>query len=499
MKIVVSLILSLLIAANHALLMAQTNRYSVTSGDEGHSVLEEIPKNVKDTNAGLFTGDLGEIRHRRLIRVLVTHSQTDFFLEGGRILGIQAELVRQLMKTLNKGIRRESDKLFVQFIPVEFHQLLPALIAGEGDIAAALLTITPDRANLVDFVSGQTSLVDEVIVKYKNAPRIDSKGGLSGKQIYVLNSSSYVQHLEELNNDLNTLDMPEVDIIESDPRLLTEDILELVNAGIIDYTVCDDFKARLWAQVLPNLDILEQVKVSEDKYVGWAVRKNSPELLQALNAFMPKAKKGTLLGNVLFTKYFENTQWIDNPAERLERDKLMNFLYLFERYGDMYGFDPLALAAQAYQESRLNQKLRSHRGAIGIMQVLPSTARDPNVAIPNIDQVEDNIHAGTKYLRFIRGRYFSDDDIKPLDQRLFSWAAYNAGPANVIRLRNAAAKNGLDPNVWFGNVEVMAARMISREPVRYVANIHKYYTAYRMIQERTIERQQALEEHVDGV
>ncbi|MEO2176900.1 MAG: transglycosylase SLT domain-containing protein, partial [bacterium] len=242
-----------------------------------------------------------------------------------------------------------------------------------------------------------------------------------------------------------------------------------------------------------------QVKVSEDKYVGWAVRKNSPELLQALNAFMPKAKKGTLLGNVLFTKYFENTQWIDNPAERLERDKLMNFLYLFERYGDMYGFDPLALAAQAYQESRLNQKLRSHRGAIGIMQVLPSTARDPNVAIPNIDQVEDNIHAGTKYLRFIRGRYFSDDDIKPLDQRLFSWAAYNAGPANVIRLRNAAAKNGLDPNVWFGNVEVMAARMISREPVRYVANIHKYYTAYRMIQERTIERQQALEEHVDGV
>ncbi|MEO2172497.1 MAG: transporter substrate-binding domain-containing protein, partial [bacterium] len=263
MKIVVSLILSLLIAANHALLMAQTNRYSVTSGDEGHSVLEEIPENVKDTNAGLFTGDLGEIRHRRLIRVLVTHSQTDFFLEGGRILGIQAELVRQLMKTLNKGIRRESDKLFVQFIPVEFHQLLPALIAGEGDIAAALLTITPDRANLVDFVSGQTSLVDEVIVKYKNAPRIDSKGGLSGKQIYVLNSSSYVQHLEELNNDLNTLDMPEVDIIESDPRLLTEDILELVNAGIIDYTVCDDFKARLWAQVLPNLDILEQVKVSE--------------------------------------------------------------------------------------------------------------------------------------------------------------------------------------------------------------------------------------------
>ena len=199
----------------------------------------------------------------------------------------------------------------------------------------------------------------------------------------------------------------------------------------------------------------------------------------------------------LFSKYFENTQWIDNPVGRLERDKLIQFLHLFELYGDMYGFDPLALAAQAYQESKLDQQMRSHRGAVGIMQVLPSTARDPNVAIPNIEQVEDNIHAGTKYLRFLRERYFSEEDIDPLDQELFSWAAYNAGPANVIRLRNAAAKNGLDPNVWFGNVEVMAARMISREPVKYVANIHKYYTAYRMIQERTVERQRALEQQVN--
>ena len=473
-----------------------TGLYSVTSRDDGNNILENIPEDLRNLELESFTGDLDEIRDRRLIRVLVTHSQTDFFLDGGRIRGIQAELVREFIKSLNKGIKRESDKLFVQFIPVEFHQLMPALVAGEGDIAAALLTITPDREKLVDFVSGYTRLVNEVVVSNKYAPSPASKGALSGKEIYVLKSSSYVQHLKELNQDLRTLDLPEIKIIEADDSLLTEDILELVNAGIIPYTICDDFKARLWAQVLPNLNILTEVTISEDKKVGWAIRKNSPQLRKALQAFTRTVKQGTLMGNILFSRYFENTQWIDNPVEQRERDKLETFIHLFEKYGEMYGFDPLALAAQAYQESRLNQNLRSHRGAVGIMQVMPSTARDPNVAIANIDQVEDNIHAGTKYLRFLRQRYFSDPDIASWDQTFFTWAAYNAGPANVIRLRNAARDNGLDPNVWFGNVEVMAARMISREPVKYVANIHKYYTAYRLIEARSVERKRALESQI---
>jgi membrane-bound lytic murein transglycosylase MltF len=490
--VAVRLILVFFFGIGSANLAAVQSKYSITADDTGQTVLDDIPQNVKNAELSSFMGDLTGIRERRLLRVLVTHSQTDFFLEGGRIRGIQAELIHEFVNTLNKGIRRESDKLFVQFVPVEFHQLIPALRAGEGDIAAALLTITPDRAELVSFIHGQYQSIDEVIVSNINAPKVDSKGALSGKEIYVLKSSSYVEHLQNLNKDLNFLDMPEITIIESDDSLLTEDILELVNAGIIDYTVCDDLKANLWAQVLPNLNVLSDIKIAEDKNMSWAIRKNSPEMEQALTSFMKTVKRGTLMGNLLFSRYFENTKWIDNPVERLERDKLAKFIHLFERYGDMYNFDPLALAAQAYQESRLDQRMTSHKGAVGIMQVLPSTANDPNVAIANIDQVEDNIHAGTKYLRFLRERYFNHEGMAPWDRRLFSWAAYNAGPANIIRLRNAAGKNGLDPNIWFGNVEVMAARMISREPVKYVANIHKYYTAYRLIQQRSDERQQAV-------
>jgi membrane-bound lytic murein transglycosylase MltF len=385
----------------------------------------------------------------------------------------------------------------VQFIPVEFHQLLPALVAGQGDVAAAFLTITPRRDQLVDFITTRKMKVDEVLIANKNAPPITSLVQLSNNNLYVLKDSSYSEHLEELNRHLQIIDVKPVKVTESDERLLTEDILELINAGAIDYTICDDYKANLWQRVMPNLVVVDDVKIAKGKTTGWAIRKNSPQLKQALDQFNNKVKKGTLLGNILINKYFGNTKWIANPLEQAERDKLQQFIELFEKYGGIYGFDPLALAAQAYQESKLNNNARSHRGAVGIMQMLPTTAKDPNVAIDDIEILENNIHAGAKYLGFLKQRYFSDEGIEPWDQRLFAWAAYNAGPANIIRIRNAAQKNGLDANVWFGNVEVMAARMISREPVRYVANIHKYYTAYRLVEERSLQRQHALESQIE--
>ena len=139
------------------------------------------------------------------------------------------------------------------------------------------------------------------------------------------------------------------------------------------------------------------------------------------------------------------------------------------------------IAALAYQESRIDQKKKNPSGAIGVMQVLPSTASDPNVNIPNIKNMESNIHAGVKYLRFIRDRYFEDQPMDPLNKILFSLASYNAGPAKVARLRKEAVKMRLDPNIWFDNVEIIAARQIGRETVQYVSNIYKYYIAYRMV------------------
>jgi membrane-bound lytic murein transglycosylase MltF len=163
---------------------------------------------------------------------------------------------------------------------------------------------------------------------------------------------------------------------------------------------------------------------------------------------------------------------------------------IFEIYGDRYGFDFLMVAAQGYQESRLDQSARSAAGAIGIMQLLPSTAADSNVGIPDISRAEANIHAGVKYLDFIRNRYFSDPEMDRFNQTMFAFAAYNAGPARVRKLRQKAAQQGYNPNIWFDNVEVIAARDIGSETVQYVANILKYYIAYRLTAQQQTRRAQ---------
>jgi len=149
--------------------------------------------------------------------------------------------------------------------------------------------------------------------------------------------------------------------------------------------------------------------------------------------------------------------------------------------------DFLLMAAQGFQESRLNHNARSRVGAIGIMQVMPATGRELKVG--DITKLEPNIHAGIKYMRTLRDRYFADEPMDDLNKGLFTFAAYNAGPGRVRQLRRIAEERGLNPNVWFGNVEQIASERIGRETVTYVANIFKYYVAYRLVLEEAERRE----------
>ena len=160
----------------------------------------------------------------------------------------------------------------------------------------------------------------------------------------------------------------------------------------------------------------------------------------------------------------------------------------FRKYGEQFDFDWMMLAAQAYQESGFRQNRRSAAGAVGVMQIKPSTASDRNVGVDDISTVDGNVHAGAKYMRFLADRYFSDERFDDLGQWLFSLAAYNAGPAKVSRLRREAAAEGYDPNRWFDNVEIIAARRIGRETVTYVSNVFKYYVGYQLASRRTMLR-----------
>jgi membrane-bound lytic murein transglycosylase MltF len=189
------------------------------------------------------------------------------------------------------------------------------------------------------------------------------------------------------------------------------------------------------------------------------------------------------LGNILLKRYLGSTKWMENSWSETGRAKYRTTVDIIRKYSKQYKFDWLIIAAQGYQESTLDQSKRSHAGAVGVMQILPATAADPNVGIPDIGKIDQNIHAGVKYLRFLRTRYFSSSEISAADSVLFSFAAYNAGPRKIARARRRAAKMGLDRNRWFGNVEIAAARSISREPVNYVRNIFKYYVTYRRLEE----------------
>lgn len=275
---------------------------------------------------------------------------------------------------------------------------------------------------------------------------------------------------------------------DASEMLEDEDLLEMVNASLLDWAVVDDYKAEIWADVFENLTVRDDIVFRSGGKLGWAIRKDSPKLAAALNEFLKSHRQGTLKGNILINRYLRDFNWTENALAADDYKRFQEVAAIFQKYGDQYGFDFLMVAAQGYQESRLDQSARSRAGAIGIMQLLPSTAADSNVAIKDISKVENNIHAGVKYLNFIRDRYFSDPEIDRFNQTLFAFAAYNAGPARIRNLRDKAEKQGYNPNVWFDNVEVIAAREIGHETVQYVANILKYYIAYRLMFQQVTKR-----------
>jgi membrane-bound lytic murein transglycosylase MltF len=309
--------------------------------------------------------------------------------------------------------------------------------------------------------------------------------------VYVRLSSSYYEHLAELNRQRKAAGKDEVRIVPADESLEDEDLLEMVAVGLLPAIVVDSHKVGLWAQIIDGLVVHPDIAINTGGQIAWAIRRDNPRLKSVVNGFVKIAKKGTLLGNMLLKKYLSSTQWIKNALAEDELTKFQATVETIRKYAGVHGFDWLMIAAQGYQESKLVQDLVSPAGAIGVMQVLPSTAADPNVAVPNVELLDNNVRAGVKYLRFLRDRYFSDPAISPVDQELLSFAAYNAGPGNIAKARTKAAAMGLDPDRWFQNVELAAARVISREPVRYVRNIYKYYVAYRMLSEQAAARRTA--------
>jgi membrane-bound lytic murein transglycosylase MltF len=427
-----------------------------------------------------WKGDLDGMVERRVIRVLTVQNPVLYFIDRGRELGATFEHVKAFETKLNEDLKTGNVKVHVIAMPVGRDELIPRLLAGQGDIAAAALTVTPDRLEQIDFSDPFGSNVSEIVVTGPGVdlPTIDS---LSGKEVHVRASSSYAEHLKSLNQRFVAEGKAPVEIVDADEVLEDGDLLEMVAAGLIPATVADSFMVDLWAKVFPALKPHPEAALATGSEIAWAFRKDSPKLAEAVNNFVKSNKQGSLAGNVLINKYLKNTKWVKNARSKEDIARFQSMVHLFQKYSDQYKFDWLLMAAQGYQESTLDQTKRSHVGAIGVMQVMPSTAQDKAVNIPDIENLESNIHAGIKYNRWVVDNFYNDEGMTPVNRQLFAFASYNAGPGRVAKLRKEAAEQGLDPNRWFNHVELIAAKRIGRETVQYVANIYKYYLAYQLV------------------
>ena len=432
-------------------------------------------------------GDLDTMVERRAIRVLTVYGPGRYFLKDGP-RGTVQEYTDKLQKVVNEAFKTGLLTVQVPVIPVARDQLFPALQAGYGDIVMAGTTVTDNRQVGVDFTKPVSKPLKEVLITGPSAPRLGSLADLSDQTVYLRLSSSYAESVRKLSQTLVEQGQAPIRIEAVDESLEDEDLIEMVDTGLLPWAVVDDYKPQMWREVFTRVTVRDDLVLREGARLAWAIRPDSPQLKTFLDTFLKENREGTLFGNIIRNRYIRDFNWTENAMGATELSRYHKLSALFRKYGTEHGMDPTLLAAQGFQESRLDQSVRSPAGAIGVMQLLPSTAKDKNVAIPNIDELEPNIEAGAKYMAFLKERYFSGPELDELNGSLLALASYNAGPGRIRRLRREAAERGYDHNLWFDNVEVIVAEQVGRETVQYVSNIFKYYLTYRWINTADAER-----------
>jgi membrane-bound lytic murein transglycosylase MltF len=442
-------------------------------------------------NLGRRTDDLDVIVKKRNLRALVMIDNIAFFYDKGRPRGTMYEAMQDLQTFANKKFKLGTLDLKITFLPTSPSQIEAALIQGLGDFIAYPVAITPEREKDVAFSAPFQKDVTRILVTAPDVAPITTAEALSGKEVWVNPLATAYQDLKKMSESLQKSGKPPISVQAADTNLNDDDLVQMVNAGLIPATVTTKIRAEFWTQVLDHIKAHPDLAVSSGVQLAWVLRKNNPQLKALLDEFVSTHGVGTAYGNVMLRKYLKDTKWIKNSTSAVEMKKFQDIAALFRKYAGEYDFDYLMLAALGYQESLLDQSRTNPSGAVGIMQVIPKYAAASPINVPSVATAEGNIHAGTKMLRNMADTYFKDPKIDSLNRTLFVFAGYNAGPNRINKLRKQAEEAGLDPNLWFGNVELMAARDIGQETVTYVANIYKYYISYKMTLQQTELRNKA--------
>lgn len=438
--------------------------------------------------------DLEAIKERGVIRAITSYSPISYFIYRGQPLGYEYELL---------NVFAERHDLDVEMIVARnLNEMINMLNRGEGDLIAYSLTITRDRRERLAF-SNSMNRTRQVLVQSKPSnwrqmrlhvieqELLRSPIELANRTVHVRRASSYLERLQNLEEEIGD----SIHIVEAEPGVTTEQLIRLVAEGEIEFTVSDENIAKLNKANFPILDI--ETPISLPQQTAWAVRSNSPELLGAINEWLEEYQKESEY-YVIYNKYFENT--------RAYRTRLTsNFLFseggqisqydeIIKEFAPEINWDWKLLAALIYQESQFDINARSWAGAVGLMQLMPRTARAYGAANPR--DPRQNVMAGVAFLKWLQD-YWEDKIEDPQERRKFVIASYNVGQGHVQDARRLADAFGADPDVWDGNVaeylekksyedfythEVVRhgyARGI--EPVRYVNSIMYIYQHYRAI------------------
>ncbi|HRI04256.1 MAG TPA: transporter substrate-binding domain-containing protein [Pyrinomonadaceae bacterium] len=456
------------------------------AANQAETVAEQPPAEIDPTimdrlRTEKWTGDINGMVERRYIRALVLYNKTNFFYDGPQPRGIAYEALKEFEKTLNQKLNTGDKPVQMVFLPVTREEMFRRMSDGRGDIALGNIPIVADMQKIADFSDPVRENAKEIIVTGPSTPPVATLDDLSGKEVFVRKASRYWPNLEKLNEQFRQSGKPPVILKEADANLEDEDILNMVSSGQVGITVMDDLVAGLWAKVFEGLNVHNDLALVSDDKIGWAVQKGTPQFVALINDFIKDHREGTSFGNTLILRYAKDAKFAKNNTLPAEMDKYKAAVGYFKKYGEQYKFDWLMIAAQAYQESTIDQSKESPAGAYGVMQIKPSTAEGNPINISDSrTNMENNIHAGVKYMDYIVNTNLKDATFDKMNRPLFAFAAYNAGPARVAGLRKKAAEQGLNPDVWFNNVEIVAAREIGAETVTYVSNIYKYYIAYKM-------------------
>ncbi|NTU58758.1 MAG: transporter substrate-binding domain-containing protein [Chlorobiaceae bacterium] len=386
--------------------------------------------------------DLNVIRNSKKLKVLLSYDPINYFIYSGTPMGYSYELAESFAKEL--GIPLEV------VVVRDLNQQLAMLRKGECDIVSHFLTITGPRSGIVDFSSPLDS-TRQVLIQRKpgknDSTRLVRKiEELDGKNLHVRTNSAYFTRLKEIMKDKDIL----INIVDVQGTLTTSELISKVNDGSIDYTVADDNIASTHSALYPNIDFA--TPLSPTQPLAWAVRKNSPQLLQALNLWLEKEKKSGRLA-VIHDKYYNRQYQFRKHAAHAfyssHAGRISPYDELVRKGAKTIDWDWRLLSALIYEESQFDPEAISWAGAIGLMQLMPSTAAAFKPG--DLSNPADNIKAGTAYLVSLEKEW---EEIQDQATRLkFILASYNVGPGHVRDAQKLATKYGANPYVWEGNVE----------------------------------------------